>query len=366
MKKKRLAQILLGVALVGGAVGAIWRFVPRESLLLQRAAAIAATVPWHQGERFRHDMGVHWLSDDALLYCRFEGTDGRERVVYRRKVKTGQEEKLPGLTAVRNDFAAEVVDDQGVSPDGCWYVCSSRWDECLLAEVNGSRHYLYPSVDSSAYRSLHWMPDGHHWLENYVNGETLQLVLHDTENPKFSRSLLPQDARAKELFGALKAILSPQEAISVVDPNPDTDGFSDPPLQAKTPKVLTVTRISLDAPATAQAQYHVTVPGGTAQYKLALSPRGDRIAWQVTTLRSDTARNWLHRFLPFIQPNSRRQIEVWVSALDGSELHEVGSIEEKPNDSEQDAPVFHSLQWLPGGKSLSFEYRDVLYTVPAD
>jgi hypothetical protein len=271
---------------------------------------------------------------------------------------------LPSLTEARNDFPAEVVDSQGVSPDGGWFVCSSRWDTCLLSEVNGRHHYTYPSANDDAYRSLLWMPDGHHWLENYVlNGESHRLLLHDTEHPQSSISL--PLAGKKELFGALYAVVSPQEGIAVVDSDPPTDGIDSAPVDPLNPHVLTISRVALDAHTQPIAQYQVAVPSDTARYDLHVSPQGDRIAWQVTTIRADIWQRWLHRYLPFVRRKVQPRAEVWICNLDGSNMHEAGSIVEPP--AEDDGSSLRlSLQWLPGGKRLSFEYEDALYTIPAD
>jgi len=332
---------------------------------MERATSIARTDLWHEGERFRSAISVHWLSDEDVLFCRFEGPQHDARVIYRRNVKTGLEEKLAAFTEARNEFGTEIVDDQRVSPDGRWFVCSDRWGECLLAEVNGPHHYTYPSADSANYRSLLWMPDGHHWLEGYVNGGSAsRLILHDTEHPGSNVSVPIRGKREQELFGTLNAAVSPQEGISIVSPDHDSDGPEVTPAEDDRSHVLTVSRVSLDASATMREEHQVTVPGRTGRYRLCVSPQGDRIAWQVMTLREDAGRKWLHRFLPFLKSAVQRQTEVWVSRLDGSHMQQIGYIVDLPADDSISNDL--SLQWLPGGKRLSFEVKDVLYTVPAD
>jgi len=69
--------------------------------------------------------------------------------------------------------------------------------------------------------------------------------------------------------------------------------------------------------------------------------------------------------LPFLKLKMQPRTEVWVCNLDGSHLHEIGSLGERP--AEEDGSSLRlSLQWLPDGKRLSFEVKDVLYTVSAD
>ena len=62
-----------------------------------------------------------------------------------------------------------------------------------------------------------------------------------------------------------------------------------------------------------------------------------------------------HRLDPSTPLHTEREDEIWVSGLDGSQMTEIGS---------DSRPLFQ-LQWLPGGKQLSFLYREGLYTVPA-
>lgn len=64
---------------------------------------------------------------------------------------------------------------------------------------------------------------------------------------------------------------------------------------------------------------------------------------------------------------------LWVSDLDGHNRHEVGRIEaasDPDREEHTDTGFFvpdtqiERLNWLPSGKSLSFEYQNALYTVP--
>jgi hypothetical protein len=65
-----------------------------------------------------------------------------------------------------------------------------------------------------------------------------------------------------------------------------------------------------------------------------------------------------------VQAEPQQVSAIWVSRLDGSGMHEVGHLL-SGKEAEDDDPAF-GLDWLPGGKRLSFGYGDALYTVPAD
>jgi len=172
------------------------------------ARFITRTEEMYRGGRFHENIGIHWLSDHDILFSRFEGPKGEDRAIYRRSVLTGVETKLIGLTRARDADDGEVVEDQGVSPDG------------------------------------------------------------------------------------------------------------------------------------------------------------NRLAWVVLARGSDTIGTWLHRRIPSIKPRTWIKTAVWVSNLDGSRMHELGCISGTQK-TDDDSPEWVSLKWLPGGKQLSFEYKDKLYTVAA-
>ena len=360
-KRKGWLRWILGMGLFGGVMGLIAAFCPREPQLLKHATFIADTTPWYEGGRGNDGIGVHWLSNEELLVCRFEGVTGRDRTIYRHNILTGQEKPLPGIIQARNLLQEDTVDDQCVSPDGRWFLCSSRWDGCLLAEVEGTRHTLYKSADDDAYRSFWWTADSRYWLENYhTNGTASRLILHDIAHPDFQESIPIGNHGA--VFGALEAVISPREGITLQDLYPHTDGILIEPPHPGKPHRVTFSRISLDAHAVVLAQYPVDTPQGSSLYATYLSPKRDRIAWIVTTARKNVIQNWLHNYLSLVPRYDQTVKEVWVSQLDGSHMHAIGNIMVKPGEELDALP----LQWLPDGKRLSFEYKDALYTVPAD
>ncbi|HLK59673.1 MAG TPA: hypothetical protein VKU00_24140, partial [Chthonomonadaceae bacterium] len=269
MRNHRKFWCVLSPALLV-VVLAIWCLSLRTPLLLQRATRIADTTAWYGGERFNEDIGVHWLSDHELLYSKFEGPQSQQRVLYRRDLQTGQEIRLPGLTQSREKFEAECVDDQDVSPDGKWYLCSARWGECLLAEVTGTRYFTYPYKNSEDYRHLYWSADSRYWAENFSNDwESHQLQLYDIENPRSSVSL--SLAGREGLIGFLTAIISPQRAIAVQLPDETDDGT---PL---TDNRAVVTLFSLTDSRTPVTVYRIKPPNSALCRRLAISPRGERI-----------------------------------------------------------------------------------------
>ena len=103
---------------------------------------------------------------------------------------------------------------------------------------------------------------------------------------------------------------------------------------------------------TALQRWTVHLPGRA--YEIAVSPKGDRIAWLLMPNLKGRPRN--------VQ---RGAASLWVSQLDGSRMREIGSA--GTDVRQRSAPsLLMQLRWLPGGKRLSFLYNGALYTVPTD
>jgi len=122
-------------------------------------------------------------------------------------------------------------------------------------------------------------------------------------------------------------------------------------------------------------EYSVPVPGigdGYIYYRamfhngVALSPQGDRLAWilQVKQDPPGPFRRFLSRWMPSLQRAPEAVLEMRTTRLDGSDVHVIGHMALPKPDPKAEYPG--QLQWLPDGKRLSFVYKSVLYTVPAD
>lgn len=372
-KRRRWPVAFLAVGLLGILSWQLW---PTNNLIA-RSTRVADTKDWSGGERFNVSIGMHWLSNEDILFDRYEGSDKNQRVIYRRNVRTGQEKRLNGLTASLEDLGGETVDDQAVSPDGKWFLCSSRWEDCELAEVNGSRHYSYSlkdtdqyyvSDDTDCYRSFLWMPDSRHWLENlHLNDACHRLIMHDVEHPKQSTPL-PIGKNA-ELYARIKQLLPGQQAIRTDSPSPD---------DLQSPPILTLQRFTFEPSPKPKKIEKITAPRNAREFEYKLSPKGDRIAWYITyetSEMSDTSlQKWLRRYLPSVLAPSGWKSEIWISRIDGTEMRMLGQMASAIMDSNghgqilEDAEVWHlhDLQWLPNGKRLSYTYQNVLYIISAE
>jgi hypothetical protein len=79
---------------------------------------------------------------------------------------------------------------------------------------------------------------------------------------------------------------------------------------------------------------------------MVVSPRCDHVAWKLFA-------------------RERPWAGLWVSRLDGSDMHEVGGVPITRPLTLTDR-LFYDIQWRPDGKYLSFVYEDSLYVIPAE
>lgn len=103
----------------------------------------------------------------------------------------------------------------------------ARWSDCLLAEVDGTRHYIYKGEDYDHARILYWLPDSHHWLEEFGNmnaygSRIREPVLHNTQNPTTGIKLPKNEST---LPPGLERLLALDKAIVITWPEDDVDEF---------------------------------------------------------------------------------------------------------------------------------------------
>lgn len=98
----------------------------------------------------------------------------------------------------------------------------------------------------------------------------------------------------------------------------------------------------LDKPVAAARKYSVRLPL-KAGYAVELSPQGDQLAWLI-----------------HYEQGAKDIVELWVSRTDGSGMRGIGFAEVVPGRN-YTKPYF--VQWLPGGKRLSFVCQDMVYSV---
>ena len=75
----------------------------------------------------------------------------------------------------------------------------------------------------------------------------------------------------------------------------------------------------------------------------------------------------MSRYLPWFHMRPHPTVGLWVSQLDGSNMHKIGHMTPMVPKGALNASLETSyIRWLPGVKKLSFVYDDTLWTVPSD
>jgi hypothetical protein len=260
--------------------------------------------------------------------------------VLSRNLQTGRERKLPALARSLNGLREEVIDSQAVSPDGKWFLRSERWGECLLAEVNGSRSHLYPSLDNYSYRSVLWLADSRRWLEFFnLNGTTRGLRLHDVTRPKYSLDL-PIRGR-QQLLCRIEVVQDLDNAVAAFGPDQDL-GLSEPGGKMR------IYTLSLRNASRPRLLANIQIPRGSTEWRCSVSPDGRFVAFDAAVRL----------------PDDRCRTEVWTCDVRGKGMNRIGSLLTKNIGPTDPAPHLW-LRWLPSGRKLCFDWHDRLYTIPS-
>lgn len=348
MKRKRRLWLVC-IAGIGVLAAGLWAAWPRERLLLEDATPILKTTSEKQDD-VNWVLGCQWLSDQELLYERFDSrVNGSRRHICRHNIVTGTEAEIPGLVQMLTPIDGERVDAQ-VSPDGKWLVCAARFNVTFLFALDGSRHIVYPPDGS--YRHVEWLADSRRWLDERSWHEESVSYLRDVEKPQAQTEL---KAWAKlDLSYRTERIFSPERVLisrGIDDEHPSET------------RQIQFFQTTLETPQNRKPLATIMLPRDREYQAHCVSPSGDRIAWIFHEDYHPPMNVFLHRLFPSIQERIEGREELWGCKLDGSNMHCLGYI---PLEQSSSSDFMWELQWRPGGKRLSFGYHDTLYTVPVD
>jgi hypothetical protein len=228
----------------------------------------------------------------------------------------------------------------------------------LLLDPGGKRGYCvrvaHPDKRSSydftwayeLYDDVEWLSDSKHFRVFHSSFASKRRIpdirLYDIQGRVVRRTVLAPPPMAGRF--AYPRMLTPRYAVS--DTFVTYWEIDSEVLNAGKLKIL---RWDLDSPQKPVRPVASTVfyPKGVQIQNKVYSVEGRRIAW---------------RYIYGKYPNERDSL--WVSEFDGGNMHEVGSLPFDHFPKEQ--TWIEKIQWLPGGKQISFIYRNWLYTVPAD
>jgi len=195
-----------------------------------------------------------------------------------------------------------------------------------------------------------WLPDSRRWLSWTPGPDKYLLHLYSIDSPHGA----PVSVSTSETMSYLVGVTPDYLVVQTDTPSPPS-----------TAKRVTLTTFGV-YPNSATARIVSFPLPVTAQISgLELAPQGDRLAWLLVDARRTPFITMLIRLIPSMSGRfpPTEGISVWVSRLDGTEMHEIGF--QQTHSTGKDTNVTTDLRWMPDGKHLSFLMNNSLYSVPA-
>jgi len=337
-----------------------------SSLLLSRAKFLTKTTGWSEFSITTAE--YHWISPDEVLYFR-NGTDGTD--IERLNVRTHVRSPMTGLTRAFNEQRAYIA-GVSVSPDYRRLLWASERDKkptYVTALLDGTRRTEWTRkkvgrhsvLDPYAWSTATWTSGGKEvaecWLEPGAAGPAdpfAHIVLRGVDGNSAPRTLahfrwrktmfapMPDDLDSATLFA---------EDHSIQLQNRATDDV-----------VRYIVKLGAGKPSVSHQTIHLPKYANFAN--LILSPKADRIAWELGSPYDPTSRGMSDSHGE-LRPQ-RVPLGIWISRPDGSGLHELGHLPIDRKNAMTQHQEFGQIKWTPDGRSLSFIYQRKLYRIPVD
>lgn len=220
-------------------------------------------------------------------------------------------------------------------------------DKAYTAELNGS-HFCQWSVANGLH--LQWLDDSRHWIE-FANGPSV--IVHSIDSPRANRQF-PIVRNSPLNDSAVFPVVISEHHCLVSNWRDDVDAPQ---------SSIHIFDLNLAAGGMPVHTYTVHFPSGTKVAELVFTPQGDRIAWLLQRDYIPLEARWLHRMFPAFRVARHTLESIWVSRIDGSDMHEIGFEETHPRP--EVGTEIRGIYWLPGGKRLGFLFNE-FWTVPAN
>jgi hypothetical protein len=310
----------------------------REPLLLERATKVADVKGWWPSDNSGSE--YYWVSDTVL----FTGSETwRLANPFLYDIRSRQRTPLPQLSQDLRRDSDLGTRSWTLSPDRKWLLWTMElYDDVRAARLDGSGYQVVAMPPpGNTVGKIGWEEDSRHWRAegfDYDSGKVTNCFGGDVEAPGHRRSF------ALTMGGSFFDKHTPEF---------DAKG-----------RLVTAEGVQ-KAPITSQkrASIGLVLNGGTSVIEVAPNHRGDRVAWVLRSTQEPPFTRWLRHVFPRGVRPAADTAEIWTGRLDGSERHEVGRLVFADSGDQENVP--DDLQWLPSEKSLSFRYKDALWTVPA-
>ncbi|HZT40651.1 MAG TPA: hypothetical protein VFA07_00610 [Chthonomonadaceae bacterium] len=391
--KPRWRNVFVALLLmIAGAL--VWRFLPRERLLLKRATRVTSDRPYYVGKPpiYASYDPYFWKSPHEALLFHLTMSVPPNCSVELYDTATGRRRAMPSFSrifqqsAVSNMAIVQIFFGRGaasnarrilgitlrnacsISPDGAWMLYRN-WAggannpfRTLTLSLNGSRRIVWPAWSETRFdmiRQPFWLPDSRHWAEIVYDhtSHTFLAAVYGLDGKHYTGVI----ARGRWLWSGEVHGITQSGSVLIRK-------FNTPALPKRLVQIMEWDLqgiLAHRANGSAHARtISIRMPANTEEVSgpdPRISPQGDRLAWVLTLENAHPEPAWLQRLWALFGQRQRKTFGLWVSHLDGSQLREIGHINYQPDDE-----VPQDIRWTPDGKRLSFLYKGALYTVPVD
>ena len=258
-----------------------------------------------------------------------------------------------------------------LAPDGNHFMWSSPWAELYIATMDDKGVSKTEGIGHN-----HWI-DGKHWVELIVKENMFSTFLTPPEpfvkvNEYIVGSKKPTRTVAiaeGDPLNIERAKIGIQSEMEFVTPDyrllyANWDGRKNVATQIITETPLLKKGVS--------RRLKIKIPPETAIDDIAFSPDGKRIAWQLRTRHIPALASEMIKKFPNMEPCPHPIVSLWVSAIDGSGMHQLDQQTTTPEAANEvdDAILQKSqpveIRWLPNSKTISFIYQNSLWKLDAN
>ncbi len=371
------------VVLLALLLATIFLVTQREPRLLDHATRVGdPTFPvWGR-------LGCEWLSSHELL---IQSGTWQHSIYLRHDLRTGQDLKLTTFTQLNYQFHDW---KEEASSDGRWYLAvrggDNTGDAVDAASLLDDRRLSWSwsgkkcpikwpyHADSIPFVEARWMPDGRRWAEflctDAAGGDAFASPLEASRcpyvltgditaptrvravrvAPSSPLNMLAREFRLMRNYGRL--VLLPEDRVLLCL----TNGFDSEGVRID----MTLTDLYKNDRPLRKVSY--TLPDGEILEDMEIAPSGEYIAWRFRRDTVSPVARLLHRIWPAYSEKPRSRTSLWVSRPDGTAFRELGYVDTPyvgPRAITAENMDLGSLQWLPGGKELSFKLDNALWTL---
>jgi len=349
---------------------------PQRGPLLQRATQ------WDVRADSARPVDYAWISNHELLLC-LSGQEDPGSIFYIHDLNKGTEKPLKVLSRWFKN-----TDGDGAGGDRYFYLSLDRkW-----VAWNGDERNPAPNADPE-YENFTYTSalDGTHYTRWATGGGELRWAADSRHLMVFEPGFLfPPSGHSQLLIGSISAPARLQtipiasssplnrhldtskvwflsEKLALLPSLRDTDLLLPEP-SFSTPEILPeIQAVAIASNKQLLRKYPIRLPIKAEIKDVVFSPQGDRLAWElVTRQNASPLASQPHHPLPRWPLPPITSVSLWVSQIDGTRMHEIGSIQAPQALKEsQGLDLLGDIQWVPGGKRLSFFYQNALWTVPA-